>query len=162
MRKDLPKTRAVQVLRFGAARIRSLTLAITRRFFAGIARCAGFLLTLAAVRIRLLALAAVRIRLLAFAAIRLLLPHCAQSQQTPSSQRRKPANPPAPCAISACATRAAADSRNAIRAESDDVGCGLTEFKKENPVRNGVIHSMVGRQGFEPWTLGLRVPCSAS
>ena len=50
MRKDLPKTRAVQVLRFGAARIRSLTLAITRRFFAGIARCAGFLLTLAAVR----------------------------------------------------------------------------------------------------------------
>ena len=24
------------------------------------------------------------------------------------------------------------------------------------------FYSMVGRQGFEPWTLGLKVPCSAS
>ena len=25
-----------------------------------------------------------------------------------------------------------------------------------------LFYSMVGRQGFEPWTLGLKVPCSAS
>ena len=34
--------------------------------------------------------------------------------------------------------------------------------KKAAGVRQSLFYSMVGRQGFEPWTLGLKVPCSAS
>ena len=34
--------------------------------------------------------------------------------------------------------------------------------KKAAGIRQSLFHSMVGRQGFEPWTLGLKVPCSAS
>ena len=34
--------------------------------------------------------------------------------------------------------------------------------KKAAGIRQSLFYSMVGRQGFEPWTLGLKVPCSAS
>ncbi len=34
--------------------------------------------------------------------------------------------------------------------------------KKATSIRQSLFYSMVGRQGFEPWTLGLKVPCSAS
>ena len=34
--------------------------------------------------------------------------------------------------------------------------------KKAAGIRQSLFFSMVGRQGFEPWTLGLKVPCSAS
>lgn len=34
--------------------------------------------------------------------------------------------------------------------------------KKAAGIHQSLFHSMVGRQGFEPWTLGLKVPCSAS
>ena len=34
--------------------------------------------------------------------------------------------------------------------------------KKATGIRQSLFYSMVGRQGFEPWTLGLKVPCSAS
>ena len=34
--------------------------------------------------------------------------------------------------------------------------------KKAAGIRQSLFHSMVGRQGFEPWTLGLKVHCSAS
>lgn len=30
------------------------------------------------------------------------------------------------------------------------------------PRRLGSAKSLVGRQGFEPWTLGLKVPCSTT
>ena len=34
--------------------------------------------------------------------------------------------------------------------------------KKSDQPESIAFFSMVGRQGFEPWTLGLKVPCSAS
>ena len=34
--------------------------------------------------------------------------------------------------------------------------------KKATNRSRSLFYSMVGRQGFEPWTLGLKVPCSAS
>lgn len=34
--------------------------------------------------------------------------------------------------------------------------------KPSTSIRQSLFYSMVGRQGFEPWTLGLKVPCSAS
>ena len=34
--------------------------------------------------------------------------------------------------------------------------------KKAAGIRQSLFHSMVGRQGVEPWTLGLRVPCSTN
>ena len=34
--------------------------------------------------------------------------------------------------------------------------------KKSDQPESIAFYSMVGRQGFEPWTLGLKVPCSAS
>ncbi len=39
----------------------------------------------------------------------------------------------------------------------------LATYKKIKPRRMpGFEIQMVDRQGFEPWTLGLRVPCSTS
>ena len=35
-------------------------------------------------------------------------------------------------------------------------------YVKKDWLNASLKESMVGRQGFEPWTLGLRVPCSAS
>ena len=32
----------------------------------------------------------------------------------------------------------------------------------KGPGVTGALHAMVDRQGLEPWTLGLRVPCSTS
>ena len=32
----------------------------------------------------------------------------------------------------------------------------------KGPGITGALHAMVDRQGLEPWTLGLRVPCSTS
>ena len=37
-----------------------------------------------------------------------------------------------------------------------------TGNKKSDQPESIAFYSMVGRQGFEPWTLGLKVPCSAS
>lgn len=34
--------------------------------------------------------------------------------------------------------------------------------QKSDQPESIAFFSMVGRQGFEPWTLGLKVPCSAS
>ena len=47
-----------------------------------------------------------------------------------------------------------------LRALSGSNPC--TGNKKAAGIRQSLFYSMVGRQGFEPWTLGLKVPCSAS
>ena len=61
------------------------------------------------------------------------------------------------------ASRAAlanADAFPQLRALSGSNPC--TGNKKAAGIRQSLFYSMVGRQGFEPWTLGLKVPCSAS
>ena len=47
-----------------------------------------------------------------------------------------------------------------LRAPTGSNPC--TGNKKAAGIRQSLFFSMVGRQGFEPWTLGLKVPCSAS
>ena len=47
-----------------------------------------------------------------------------------------------------------------LRALSGSNPC--TGNKKSDQPESIAFFSMVGRQGFEPWTLGLKVPCSAS
>ena len=63
------------------------------------------------------------------------------------------------------AARAAAALANAhaftqLRAPTGSNPC--LGNKKAAGIRQSLFYSMVGRQGFEPWTLGLKVPCSAS
>ena len=47
-----------------------------------------------------------------------------------------------------------------LRAPTGSNPC--TGNKKSDQPESIAFFSMVGRQGFEPWTLGLKVPCSAS
>ena len=47
-----------------------------------------------------------------------------------------------------------------LRAPTGSNPC--TGNKKSDQPESIAFYSMVGRQGFEPWTLGLKVPCSAS
>ena len=47
-----------------------------------------------------------------------------------------------------------------LRALSGSNPC--TGNKKAAGIHQSLFYYMVGRQGFEPWTLGLKVPCSAS
>ena len=42
------------------------------------------------------------------------------------------------------------------------LGISVEEQKSQRPDKPLTSCFMVDRQGFEPWTLGLRVPCSAS
>ena len=47
-----------------------------------------------------------------------------------------------------------------LRALSGSTPCEVN--KKDGQLSLTVLHALVGRQGFEPWTLGLRVPCSTN
>ena len=61
------------------------------------------------------------------------------------------------------ASRAALANTHAfpqLRAPTGSNPC--TGKKKSDQPESIAFFSMVGRQGFEPWTLGLKVPCSAS
>lgn len=61
------------------------------------------------------------------------------------------------------ALRAALANAHAFTQLRAPTGSNLcTGNKKSDQPESIAFYSMVGRQGFEPWTLGLKVPCSAS
>ena len=51
--------------------------------------------------------------------------------------------------------------RNAVARPRRRIAAQSLEIAK-GPGITGALHAMVDRQGLEPWTLGLRVPCSTS
>ena len=70
--------------------------------------------------------------------------------------RRRPLRRFAPCALRwQTLTRLLSSAPRRVRTHA------LATKKSDQP-ESIAFHSMVGRQGFEPWTLGLKVPCSAS
>ena len=70
--------------------------------------------------------------------------------------RRRPLRRFAPCALRwQTLTRLLSSAPRRVRTHA-------LATKKAAGIRQSLFYSMVGRQGFEPWTLGLKVPCSAS
>ena len=60
------------------------------------------------------------------------------------------------------ALRAALTNAHAFTQLRAPTGSNPCTGKKSDQPELIAFYSMVGRQGFEPWTLGLKVPCSAS
>ena len=72
---------------------------------------------------------------------------------------------PAPQAAAAALSRLARCAGKRSRVYSAPRPDGfepVSRQQKSDQPESIAFYSMVGRQGFEPWTLGLKVPCSAS
>ena len=64
-----------------------------------------------------------------------------------------------------CKTRQALCIQGALVAQrrlSQGTHRGAVARNSKRPRDYGALHAMVDRQGLEPWTLGLRVPCSTN